>query len=328
MRSVSPFLLSFGALLIVVVLSLSLGAKVIAPSGVWRALTDFTPTRPDDLIVQGLRLGRTLTGLACGAALAVAGLLMQQISRNPLADPGLLGVNGGASLAVVLCLWAGVAGGPVALGLIAMAGAGLAALLVFAIGGAKAADRAAILRLTLAGVAVSALALALVSAIVLLDQGTREQFRFWTIGALGGADPARLRVLCWPLLAGVGLALLLSRKLDALALGSQSARAVGVRAGPVLLLGLVAIALLSGASVAMIGPVGFIGLVVPHLVRRMVGPQVLAGILLAVPLGGAVLLACDTLGRVLIRPAEIQTGLILALAGGPCFLLLIGRLAR
>ncbi|WP_339115555.1 iron ABC transporter permease [Thioclava sp. GXIMD2076] len=328
MRSVLPLLFSLCAVLIVAALSLSLGARVMPVADIWRTLTDFDPARPADLIVQGLRLGRTLTGFTCGAALAVAGLLMQQISRNPLADPGLLGVNGGASLAVVLCLWAGVAGGPVALGLVAMAGAGLAALLVFAIGGGKAADRAAILRLTLAGVAVSALALALVSAIVLLDQGTRDQFRFWTIGSLGGADPERFNVLCWPVIAGVGLALLLSRKLDALALGHAGARAVGVRAGPVLLLGLGAVALLSGASVAMIGPVGFIGLVVPHLVRRLVGPQVMAGVLVAVPLGGAVLLACDTLGRVLVRPAEIQTGLILALAGGPCFLLLIGRLAR
>ncbi|KEP68307.1 ABC transporter permease [Thioclava dalianensis] len=328
MRSVASVFLALGAACLVVILSLALGARIIPPAEVWRALTDFDPTRPADLVVHGLRLGRTLTGLLTGAALAVAGLVMQQISRNPLADPGLLGVNGGAALAVVLCLWSGLVSTPVTLGIAAMIGAALAALVVFALGGGALSDRASILRLTLAGVAVSALCLSLVSAVVLLDQGTRDQFRFWTIGALGGYEPERLRWLWPPVVLGLGIALLLSRRLDALALGTETARAVGVRAAPVMGLSLLAVALLAGASVALIGPVGFIGLIVPHLVRRVAGPSVMAGVLLAIPLGGAVLLGCDTLGRVLIRPAEIQTGLILALAGGPCFLLLIGRLAR
>lgn len=310
-------------------MSLALGARPLPLAEVVRALTHFDADRAADVIVWEMRMTRTLTGLATGAALAVAGLVMQQLSRNPLADPGILGVNAGAALAVVLSIWLMGWRDPALLSAVAVVGAGLAALAVFALGGgARAADRAAILRLTLAGIAVSALCLAFVSAIVLIDQGTRDLYRFWTIGSLAGAEAGRLIRLLPLIGTGLVLALLMARRLDALALGADSAQSFGVPVGPTVAAGLIAVACLAGGSVALAGPIGFVGLIVPHLVRRMVGPALLPGLLVAAPMGGAVLLACDAMGRILARPAEIQTGLILALIGGPVFLALIGKVAR
>lgn len=309
--------------------SLALGARALSLTDVVTALLRFDPGRSADIIIWEMRMTRTLTGLATGAALAVAGLVMQQISRNPLADPGLLGVNAGAALAVVLAIWLAGWRGPGLLSGVAVAGAGLAAVAVFALGGgARAADRAAVLRLTLAGIAVSALCLAFVSGVVLIDQGTRDLYRFWTIGSLAGADAARLARLSPLIAAGLALALLMARRLDALALGTDSARGFGVPVASTVAMGLFAVACLAGGSVALAGPIGFIGLIVPHLVRRLVGPSLLPGVLVAAPMGGAMVLICDAMGRVLARPAEIQTGLILALVGGPVFLLLIGKVAR
>lgn len=308
--------------------SLALGARVLTPSEIWAALTGGGASEAGAIVME-MRMSRSLTGIAAGAALAVAGLVMQQITRNPLADPGILGVNAGAALAVVLAIWLLDMTHPLSLSVLAVFGAGVAAVSVFLLGrGARAGDRTGILRLTLAGVAISALCMAFVSAIVLLDQETRNLYRFWTIGSLGGDDAGRLTWL-WPLvLAGLILAALLARRIDALALGADSARSFGVRDESTAALALIAVALLAGGSVALAGPIGFIGLIVPHLVRRMVGPSVLPGLMIAGPLGAAVLLLCDSIGRIVARPAEIQTGIILALIGGPAFLALIGRVAR
>lgn len=318
-------ILALGAAMV----SLALGARALPLDEVWRALWHFDPTRSADIIIWDMRMVRTLTGLATGAALAVSGLVMQQISRNPLADPGLLGVNAGAALAVVLAIWLMGWQDPARLSAMAVAGAGLAAMAVFTLsGGARAADGAAILRLTLAGIAVSALCLVFVSGVVMIDQGTRDLYRFWTIGALAGAQSDRLYRLLPLLGVGLGLAFLMARRLDALALGAQSAQGFGVRVGLSVAAGLVAVACLAGGSVALAGPIGFIGLIVPHLARRIVGPSLLPGLMVAAPLGGAVLLGCDALGRVLARPAEIQTGLVLGLIGGPVFLAMIGKIAK
>jgi iron complex transport system permease protein len=312
-----------------VIISLCFGARALSLNELLRAVLHFDPARPADIILWEMRLTRSLNGLATGAALAVAGLVMQQLSRNPLADPGILGVNAGAALAVVLAIWLADWRDPQMLSLVAVPGAGLAALAVFALGGGGyAVDRSSILRLTLAGVAVSALCLAIVAAIVLLEQGTRDLYRFWTIGSLAVAEPGRLLRLL-PLLAlGFALPLLMARELDALALGAQSAQSFGVPVALTIGAGLASVACLAGASVALSGPMGFIGLIVPHLARRVAGPALLPGLLVSAPLGGAILLGCDTLGRVLARPAEIQTGVVLALIGGPMFLLMLSRIMR
>lgn len=309
--------------------SLMLGARDLPVTEVLNALWHFDPARSADVIIWEMRMVRTLTGLAVGAALATAGLVMQQVSRNPLADPGILGVNAGAALAVVLAIWLAGWSSSSSLSAVSIGGAGLASVAVFALGrGGFTADRPGILRLTLAGVAISALCLAFVSGVVLIDQATRNLYRFWTIGSLTGSDKEQLlRVL--PLIAaGMGLAALMARRMDALALGADTAKSFGVSAGITVAASLISVALLAGGAVALAGPLGFIGLIVPHLARWLVGPSMLPGLLVACPIGGAVLLICDSLGRVLARPAEIQTGIILALIGGPVFLVLIGRIAR
>lgn len=311
-----------------VLASLALGARELALSEVWASLLGGGTTETGAIVVE-MRLSRSLTGIAAGAALAAAGLVMQQITRNPLADPGILGVNAGAALAVVLAIWLLDMTHPLSLSFLAISGAGLAAVAVFLLGrGGRAGDRAGILRLTLAGVAISALCMAFVSAIVLLDQDTRNLYRFWTIGSLGGDDAGRLVWLWPPVAAGLVLVALLGRQIDALALGAYTARSFGVRPEVAAALGLIAVAMLAGGSVALAGPIGFIGLIVPHLTRRMVGPSILPGLMIACPVGAALLLACDSIGRIVARPAEIQTGIILALIGGPAFLALIGRVAR
>lgn len=312
-----------------VMASLALGARALPFSEAWASLFDAGRRTEIGAIIMDMRLSRSLTGIAAGASLAAAGLVMQQITRNPMADPGILGVNAGAALAVVLAIWLLGLRHPLNLSAMAVGGAGLAAVAVFLLGrGRESGDRAGILRLTLAGVAVSALCLAFVSAIVMLDQDTRNLYRFWTIGSLGGSDGDRLFWL-WPLTgAGLALAALLARRIDALALGSDTARSFGVSAEATAGLALLAVALLAGGSVALAGPIGFVGLIVPHLTRYLVGPSILPGLAVACPLGGALLLACDSIGRIAARPAEIQTGIILALIGGPAFLALIGRVAR
>lgn len=308
--------------------SLALGARELALADIWASLIAGAPSETG-AIVMDMRLSRSLTGIAAGAALAAAGLVMQQLTRNPLADPGILAVNAGAALAVVSAIWLLDMTHPLRLSILAVSGAGLAAVSVFLLGrGARAGDRAGILRLTLAGVAISALCTALVSAIVLLDQETRNLYRFWTIGSLGGDDAGRL-VWLWPLvLAGLILAAMLARNIDALALGADTARSFGVPTEVTAALALLAVALLAGGSVALAGPIGFVGLIVPHLTRRLVGPSILPGLFVACPLGAALMLGCDSVGRIIARPAEIQTGIILALIGGPAFLVLIGRVAR
>lgn len=312
-----------------VVASLAIGARALPMSVVMESLFGMDAGSQTDAIIREMRLMRSLTGMVTGASLAAAGLVMQQITRNPLADPGILGVNAGAAFAVVLTIWLLGWTHPVNLSAVAVCGAGLAAVSVFLLGrGGEAGDRAAILRLTLAGVAVSALCIAFVSAIVLLDQSTRNLYRFWTIGSLSGGGHDRLFWL-WPLVAsGLIVAALLARKIDALALGTDTARSFGVSAEITASLALISVALLAGGGVALAGPIGFIGLIVPHLTRYLVGPSILPGLAIACPLGSTLLLICDSLGRMVARPAEIQTGIILALIGGPAFLALIGRVAR
>lgn len=315
--------------MIAALVSLAVGARDLAWAEVLAALFHFDPTRAADVIIWEMRVTRTLTGLAVGAALAAAGLVMQQISRNPLADPGILGINSGAALGVVLSIWLLGWTDPLRQSGVAVAGAGVAAVFVYLLGrGGRAADSAAILRLTLAGIAVSALCLALVSAVVLIDQGTRNLYRFWTIGSLAEDSQGRLWWLLPLIVAGLVIAALTSRKMDALALGAYSARSFGISVPVTVGAGLLSVALLAGGAVALAGPIGFIGLIVPHLTRRLVGPSILPGLIVAVPMGGAFLLLCDSLGRILARPAEIQTGIILALIGGPVFLALMAKVVR
>lgn len=310
------------------VAALALGAREVPLPVVWQALIRFDASDPLHGLVQGLRLQRALIAMACGAALAMAGVLMQSLTRNPLADPGLMGVNAGAALAVVLVIW-GL--GPQSIPLLALAasiGAGSAALAVWVLAGGTAATGAGGLsiRLPLAGTAISALCLSLVAAIVLVQTESRALYRFWMVGSLGQSDLATLMRVLPFLLSGASLALLIARGLNAMALGRDIATGLGTHPALVAVAALLAVTLLSGGAVALAGPIGFVGLIVPHVARAITGANLRQSLVFAAPMGAALVLLCDTLGRVAARPSEVPIGLVLALIGGPAFMLLLSQL--
>ena len=255
---------------VAIVASLATGAKPIPVSTVLEAFWSFDPSATDHLIVRELRLWRTVVGMAVGAALAMAGALMQGVTRNPLADPGLLGVNAGASFAVVLAIWA--LGLESLLGLVwfAFGGAAVATGLVLALGSMGRGGTNPV-RLVLAGVALAALLGSLTASVTLLDQAVLDRYRFWAVGSLSGLDGSVVFQILPFLVVGMLLALGLSRSLNALALGEEVARSLGIGLGTVRLVSVVAVTLLCGAAVAACGPIGFVGLVVPHAARVMSG---------------------------------------------------------
>lgn len=310
-------------LTLIAVTSIAVGAKAVPPADVLRVLLHGRQVA-QDAIVLDLRLPRTLLGIAVGAALAAAGVLMQALTRNPLADPGILGVNMGASAAVVtaIALWGDT--DPGFRVWFALAGAGGAATLVHLLG-SRGRSGPPPVRLALAGTAVSAVLGALVSVVTLLRPDVFDQFRFWGVGSLSGV-PASVLGEVLPFLALGGLlALGLAGPLNSLALGDDTARSLGTGVARTRVLGTLAITLLCGAATAAVGPIAFVGLVVPHVARAVTGPDHRWLLPYSMVLGAALLLGSDILGRLLARPGEIQAGLITAFTGAPVFIALVRR---
>lgn len=304
--------------------SLAVGAKAIPLGTVVDAFTGFDPSNSDHLVVRELRLPRTIVGLLVGVALGVSGGVMQAVTRNPLADPGILGVNAGASFTVVLGIFVFGVGSTLGLVWFAFAGASMASVVVYLLGSVGRGGATPV-RLALSGAALSSLLFASTRAITLLDEATLDQFRFWAVGSLSGRDGDVVRSIVWFVVVGVVLALGLTRPLNAMGLGDDAAAGLGVKIGVTRVLSGLVIVLLCGAAVAACGPIGFIGLVVPHAVRAMVGPDqrwLMAGCALAGPL---VLIVCDTIGRIVARPGEVQVGIMTAAIGGPAFVFLVRR---
>ncbi|MET9925285.1 MULTISPECIES: iron chelate uptake ABC transporter family permease subunit [unclassified Streptomyces] len=321
---------SLAAVLVVLcLLSLGLGALQIPPGDVLKALLG-RPTGPRiEDVVWSVRVPRTALGLAAGAALGLSGCVMQALTRNPLADPGILGVSAGAAFAIVLA--AGVAGIGSLLGYIwfAFAGAMAASIVVYLLGRMGRSGSTPV-KLALAGVAVTAVLSSLTSAIVLTDPAALDRFRFWSAGSLANQDASTvLRIL--PFLGlGALLAVASAPALNSLALGDDVAASLGRKLGLVRLQGVVAVTLLTGAAVAVIGPVVFIGLVVPHVARVLaqwagLGPDHRWLLPLSAALAAGLLLGADILGRVIARPVEVQAGIIVAFIGGPFFIALVRR---
>jgi len=313
------------AVLVSVVAALCLGAQDYSPGLLWSALTGYDPADPAQAIIIEMRLPRVIAALVIGAALAVSGVVMQAMVRNPLADPGLTGVNAGAALAVVLGLfWLGALP-QLAIAALALLGAALAAILVRLLAGGG--DNT--LRLPLAGAALASLFMALVALIVLINPETRHIYRFWMVGSLAVAQAPALAVLAPVAIAGILIAAMAARQVEALMLGAEMGRALGLNVGRVLGLALAAVALTAGASVAIAGPVGFVGLIAPHMARRMLsGASLTQQVALACPVGGGLALLADLAGRWLVRPAELQLGLVLAMFGAPAFMVLVRRMLR
>ncbi|MFI6263685.1 FecCD family ABC transporter permease [Micromonospora sp. NPDC051006] len=306
-------------LVAVAVLSIAVGAKQLPLADVWSGLLHSDST--EYAVVHRMRLPRTLLGLLAGAALGVAGAVMQALTRNPLADPGLLGINAGASAAVATSALLGVTAlnGYV---WFALLGAAVVTALVYAVGGGRGATPA---RLALAGAALNATLFSYVSAVMLLDSASLDRLRFWTVGSLATADSATVNRVLPFLLAGLLVALATARPLNALALGDDAARALGARPALIRAAVIVAVTLLCGAATAACGPIVFVGLLVPHLVRALTGPDLRWLLPYCALLAPVLLLGADVLGRVLGRPGELQVGMVTAVFGGPLFLWLVTR---
>lgn len=306
-----------------VLASIVFGAKSLSIGQVWSALVAPTGDQ-SDIIVRSLRVPRTILGILVGGALGIAGALMQGHTRNPLAEPGILGVNAGAAFAVVLAIYTLGITSLLAFVWFAFAGALIASILVFALG-STGRGGATPVTLALAGAAVSAFLFGLVQGLILLDEQTLDVYRFWVVGSLAGR-PTGVIVQVAPFLAvGAALGVAGAPGLNALSLGVDVARALGQSVTRTRILGVAAITLLAGGAVAAVGPISFLGLVVPHVARYITGPDHRWLLPYAALLGAAVILLADVLGRLLARPGELQVGIVLALLGAPFFIVLVRR---
>ncbi|MFF7678019.1 FecCD family ABC transporter permease [Actinacidiphila glaucinigra] len=311
------------------VLSIGLGAVDIPPDQVVRALFGHPSSDLVDNIVWTVRVPRTVLGLTAGAALGLSGALMQALTRNPLADPGILGVSAGASFGIVLAVALFGIGSLYGTIWFAFAGALGTSVLVFLLG-RTGRSGATPVKLALAGIAVTFLLFSLTNAIVLTDPDALDRYRFWSAGTLADQDAAVVRGILPFLAVGAVLALATTPALNSLALGDDVAASLGRRLGLVRLQGVVAVMLLTGASVAVIGPVVFLGLVVPHVARVLaqyagIGPDHRRLLPLSAVLAPCLLLTADILGRVVARPTEVQAGVLVAFIGGPFFIALVRR---
>ena len=313
-------------LLTCTLLSLAVGARPISPAVVLGALSDPTALDPavqnDVVVVRELRVPRTVIGLLVGAGLGIAGVVMQGLTRNPIADPGLLGVNAGAALAVVLGLSIAGVTSPVLLAGFALAGA-LAAALLIAVLAASARAGASPVLLVVAGAAVSA-GLGSISTLVLLsDPAALDEFRFWTVGALTGRSLGAALGLAPLLVLGAVISFGLARALDALALGDDVARALGFRLAPTRVAAVAAIVLLCGTATALAGPLVFVGLLGAHAARRLVGGRHRRLLPVAAVVGAALVLLADSIGRLVAPPGELEVGIVLAALGAPLLIALV-----
>ncbi|HFT3055573.1 TPA: Fe(3+)-siderophore ABC transporter permease [Klebsiella pneumoniae] len=306
-------------------LSLTIGAKSLPIGTVFTAFSG-TCQSADCTIVLDARLPRTLAGLLAGVALGLAGALMQTLTRNPLADPGLLGVNSGASFAIFLGAALFGITSPQEQLLLAFCGALCASLLV-AFTGSQGGGQLSPVRLTLAGVALAAVLEGLSNGIALLNPDVYDQLRFWQAGSLDIRTLQTLKIVLLPVVVAGIAALLLSRALNSLSLGNDTATALGSRVARTQLIGLIVITVLCGSATAVVGPIAFIGLMMPHMARWLVGADhrwSLPVTLLATP---ALLLFADVIGRLLV-PGELRVSVVSAFLGAPVLIWLVRRQPR
>lgn len=315
-------------LVVAAVLSLAVGARALSPAEVWHGL--FGAPDPDQrlteirLIVETVRVPRTVLGVVAGIALGVGGALIQGFTRNPIADTGLLGVNTGASFAVVSVIAVFGFSNPFQYVWFAFLGAAVAGVVVF---GLASIGRGAgnPLTLALAGQGITVFLMAMTTAVALSNQASLNALRFWNAGSLAGVGFD----VVWPVTAfvGVGLVLALTTlpSLNLLNLGDDVARGLGVNIALSRTVGITAITLLAGAATAACGPIAFLGLMVAHVARYLTGPDYRWLVPYAGLLGAVVLLLCDIVGRLVVRPGELDAGVLVALLGAPFFAVLVWR---
>ncbi|GAA0449878.1 iron ABC transporter permease [Streptomyces sp. NPDC046215] len=311
------------ALLVAVLLSLAVGARPTPPAQVLDALLHGGSSNAA-AVVRDMRLPRTLVGLMVGAALALAGTVLQGLTRNPIGDPGILGISHGAAVGIVAAItlagvqslsefvWWG------------FAGAAVAAVAVYAVA-SRGRGGASPVKLALAGAAVNALLVSVIHAVLTTHASVLDQFRFWQVGSLSGRN-SEIAGQLWPfLLVGAVMVLSVARGLDALALGEDVAKGLGQNIAAVRIVGGLGATVLTGAGVAAAGPIAFIGLAVPHIARAVVGGDHRWLLPMAALLGPVVLLLADTAGRVVFPPSEVPSGVMTALIGVPFLVALVRR---
>jgi len=313
-------------IVLVVFSSLALGSNHLGLDAVIDRLLH--PANDTGAIVWGSRVPRTLLGALVGACLGIAGAVMQGQTRNPLADPGLFGVSAGASLAVVIGVYTLHTTSTTIVLLLALFGAIAASVIVFSVA-ALGRGLSSPVPLAIAGTAVSALFAAVTSFLVLSDQTTLAAYRVWVVGSLSGRRLDNLGTVLVFVVLGLILAFANTRSLDSLALGTEVARGLGENLVRSRLIGLGAITLLTAASVAVTGPIGFIGLTAPHIARRIVGGRHARLLPMSAVVGAFVLLASDVIGRLLGGLAEVSVGVVLSVIGGIAFVAIVrhGRMA-
>lgn len=317
------FLVLVAALGLAVVASLAIGARPVPPAEVVEVLLG-RGSGQNAVVINDLRLPRTLIGLVAGASLGVAGTLIQAVTRNPLADPGILGVNAGAAFA--LAIGTGLLGVSGSLSTLSLAyvGAFAATVGVYAIGSAGRGGGSPV-RLTLAGVALGAVLQGITRAIVLTDRERFAGMTAWESGSLLDRDLDLLRISLPFVIVGLIIALAIGGSLNAIALGDDLAAALGANVMLVRTCAIIAVMLLAGTATALAGPISFVGLMIPHVVRWIVGPDqrwIIAYSVLAAPV---LLIAADILGRVLIPPGELPAGIVTAVIGAPVLIMLVRR---
>lgn len=311
-----------GVLVVVCLFSITLGARGVGPATILKAFLDFDPSSASEAVIREIRVPRTLVGVFAGAALGLSGAILQGVTRNPLADPGIMGINAGAAAFIVL--------GIMVLGLqsisvyiwLAFAGAGFATVLVYGIA-SFGREGATPVKLALAGAAVTAVLSSLTSAIVMTNIDALDALRFWQVGSLAG----RYFSVFWqtaPFIAvGIILALGTGRALNGLALGDDLAVGLGQRVRLSRVMMFVVVAVLCGAATAAVGPIVFVGLVVPHIARMLCGPDYRWILPYSAVLTPVVLLVADIIGRLAVSPGELQVGVVLGVLGAPAFIALV-----
>ncbi|WP_264203349.1 FecCD family ABC transporter permease [Streptomyces bambusae] len=314
-------LAAVGVLVLVALMSVAVGARQMPLEQVWHGLFHYTGTA-DDVVVRDVRIPRTVLGLLVGTALGLSGAVMQALTRNPLAEPGILGVNAGAAAAVVSAISFFGASSLTEFVWYAFAGAALVSVVVYVLGGSRSATP---VRLALAGTAASAALVGYINAVQLMDSEALGRMRFWTVGSLSAANGDTVEQVAPFLAIGIVIALSLGRPLNAMAMGDDTARALGANLTRTRIASMVAITLLCGAATAACGPITFIGLMIPHFARLITGPDMRWLLAYSAVLSPVLLLGADVLGRVVTRPSELQVGIVTALIGGPVFIYLVRR---
>lgn len=327
MRTITGWILAVALLIVAIAASLAIGSRDIPLATVWQSIVGGRASADDLSVVLDLRLPRTAVGLAAGLALGLSGALMQAVTRNPLADPGILGVTSGAAFSVAIAV--GVLGVTAVQGYLwfAFGGALVAAVVVYLVGsaGRGGRDGASVGRLILTGVALGAVLSGITSAMLLANPRGFNAMAVWQSGSLADRGWATILPVAPFLIVGAVLTFLIGQRLNVLALGDDIAASMGVNLVVTRLVAVLAVTLLAGGATAIAGPIAFIGLMVPHIARWIVGPDYRWIFAYTAVLAPTLLIAADIIGRVVLRPGELPAGIVTACLGAPVLIALVRR---